>query len=80
MHVIKYVYFLKYLRYFDLSKESFNSSVILTFCFGRLASILRLRSSSLMEFMSKGNLEKKQVNKFKIKTDYYNFIYRIHSL
>lgn len=49
------VHFLKYLRYFDLSNESFNSSSILIFCFGFLASILRLRSSLDMVFMSRGN-------------------------
>lgn len=54
---IKFVHFLKYFRYFDLSKESSNSSTILTFCFGLRPSILRLRSSSLIEFMSKGNFQ-----------------------
>lgn len=49
------VHFLKYLRYLVLSNESFNSSTILTFCFGFLASILRLRSSLDMVVISKGN-------------------------
>lgn len=48
-------HFLKYFRYLVLSNESSNSSIILTFCFGFLASNLRLRSSSLIEAISKGN-------------------------